>query len=123
MNSDYDDWYEENAPCSNESSRRSRSRSSDGSIAEFRLVNMRLTLILTAILFVALVIGFASGCGNNRTIFVPEDSPMRLGPNARSRVWVRVDGSKEWVLSGNTIDLPEGWYIVPSSYVRPEDGK
>ncbi len=35
----------------------------------------------------------------------------------------RVDGSKEWVLSGNTIDLPEGWYIVPSSYVRPEDGK
>jgi hypothetical protein len=123
VNCGYDDWYEENAPCSKESSRRSRSRSSDGWIAEFRLVNMPRMLILTATLFVVLVIAFASGCGNNRTIFVPEDSPMRLGPNARSRVWVRVDGSKEWVLSGNTIDLPEGWYIVPSSYVRPEDGK
>jgi hypothetical protein len=78
---------------------------------------MPLTLILIATLFAALALAFASGCGNNRTIFVPEDSPMRLGPGTSARVWVRVDGSKEWVLSGNRVDLPEGWYIVPSSYV------
>jgi hypothetical protein len=24
----------------------------------------------------------------------------------------------EWVLSGNEIAVPEGWYIVPSSYVE-----
>jgi len=84
---------------------------------------MRPMLILIAILFVALVLGSASGCGNNRTIFVPEDSPMRLGPNVKARVWVRVDGSKEWVLSGNAVPLPEGYWIVPTSYVKEESDK
>lgn len=78
-------------------------------------------LLLTAMFFVVLVIASASGCGNNRTIFVPEDSPMRLGPDVRARVWVRVDGSKEWVLSGNTVPLPEGYWIVPTSYVTEKE--
>jgi hypothetical protein len=42
---------------------------------------------------------------------------MRLGAGVRARVWVRVNNA--WELSGNAIDLPEGWYIVPSSYVDP----
>lgn len=113
----YDDWYERNAPCLNESSRRSRSRSSVGSTGESRARRARLTAILTLICCAALVLGFASGCGNNRTVFVPEDSPMRLGAGVRARVWVRVNNA--WELSGNAIDLPEGWYIVPSSYVDP----
>jgi len=75
-------------------------------------------LWLTVILCAALALASASGCGNNRTVFVPEDSPMRLGPNTSARVWIRVDGSKEWVLSGNKVPLPEGWYVVPSSYVE-----
>ena len=116
MTQGYDDWYEENAPCWSESSRRSRSRLSRGWIAEYRLIGWLWMPILTALLCAVLVVGFASGCGNNRTVFVPEDSPMRLGPNSRARVWVRIKG--EWVLSGNEIAVPEGWYIVPSSYVE-----
>jgi len=28
---------------------------------------------------------------------------------------MRIDGV--WTLSGNRIDVPEGWYLVPPSYV------
>lgn len=52
-------------------------------------------------------------------MFVPEASPMRVGPNARFRVYHRVAG--EWTLSANTIQVPEGWYIVPPAYVEPEE--
>lgn len=76
-------------------------------------------LTLTAILFAALVIGFASGCGSSRTVFVPEASPMRVGPDARVRVYHRVAG--EWTLSSNRIEIPEGWYLVPPSFVRADD--
>ena len=47
---------------------------------------------------------------------MPDESPMRLGPEARARVYHRVAG--EWVLSANAISLPEGWYIVPTRYVE-----
>ena len=50
------------------------------------------------------------------TIFVPEESPMRAGPHAEMRVYHRVDGT--WVLSNNRIQVPEGWYLVPPSYVK-----
>jgi len=63
----------------------------------------------------ALALGCASGCAA-RTVFVPDESPMRLGPNAKARVYHRVGG--EWTLSSNAIELPEGWYIVPSRYVK-----
>jgi hypothetical protein len=76
-------------------------------------------LTLTAILCAALVIGFALGCGSSRTVFVPEESPMRVGPDARFRVYHRVGG--EWTLSANRIAIPEGWYLVPPSYVRAEE--
>lgn len=60
-----------------------------------------------------------SGCGTagNRTVFVPESSPMRIGPKARFRVWVKPAGSAEWELSSNEVAVPEGWYLVPPSYV------
>ena len=63
----------------------------------------------------ALVLVFGVGCSPNRTVFVPEASPMRVGPRASMRVWMRLDGA--WTLSGNKIDIPEGWYLVPPSYV------
>lgn len=66
--------------------------------------------------FAVAVIGFASGCGT-RTIFVPEESPMRVGPNSRLAVYHRIDGV--WTLSENQIPIPEGWYLVPPSYVKP----
>jgi len=75
-------------------------------------------LILTSIVCVLLVIAFATGCGGNRTVFVPEASPMRTGPDSRIKVYHRVAG--EWTLSENKILIPEGWYLVPPSFVSGE---
>lgn len=41
---------------------------------------------------------------------------MRVGPAARMRMYQMVDG--EWQLSGNALDVPEGWYIVPPSMAK-----
>ena len=71
-----------------------------------------------ASLCVALALVCASGCAPNRTVFVPEDSPMRVGPSSSMRVWMRLDGV--WTLSGNRIEIPEGWYLVPPSYIEEE---
>jgi len=75
-------------------------------------------LILTLIAFALLVFAFASGCSGNRTVFVPESSPMRVGPRSILKVYHRVNG--EWLLSENTIVVPEGWYLVPPSFVVGE---
>jgi len=72
-------------------------------------------LTWTAIVLSALAIALLSGCAS-RTIFVPEESPMRVGPRAELRVYHRVNG--EWTLSQNRIEIPEGWYLVPPSYVK-----
>ncbi len=63
---------------------------------------------------VALALAFASGCGP-RTVLVPESSPIRVGPGVSGRVYVREAG--EWTLSANKVEIPEGTYIVPPSYV------
>lgn len=75
-------------------------------------------LMWIVILCAAQVLAFASGCAANRTVFVPEASPMRVGPSSSMRVWMRLDGV--WTLSGNRIEIPEGWYLVPPSYVAEE---
>ena len=95
------------------SSHGSRSESSRTS-SSARAGRLR-TPILILLLFVLPVIGFASGCGS-RTVFVPEESPMRIGPSSSLRVYHRIDGV--WTLSENRIAIPEGWYLVPPSYVR-----
>jgi hypothetical protein len=64
---------------------------------------------------VALALAFASGCGP-RTVLVPESSPIRVGPGVSGRVYVREAG--EWTLSANEVEIPEGTYIVPPSYVE-----
>ena len=74
---------------------------------------LRATLILLATLSLLLALVFASGC--TRTVLVPESSPVRIGPGARARVYALVDG--EWILSDNAVDLEEGWYMVPPSFV------
>ena len=61
---------------------------------------------------------FLNGCVASRTVFVPEDSPMRVGPNNNVVVYTYETG--EWVLSENRIKIPEGWYIVPPSFVKEE---
>lgn len=77
-------------------------------------VVLRAMLILLAIASLLLALVFASGC--TRTVLVPESSPVRIGHGARARVYALVGG--EWILSDNSVDLEEGWYLVPPSYVE-----
>lgn len=65
----------------------------------------------------SLALGFASGC--SRTVLVKEGSPIRIGPDAEARVYVLVGG--EWTLSSNTVQIPEGWYLVSPEWVDMED--
>ena len=44
---------------------------------------------------------------------------MRVGPMVTGRVYHRLAG--EWVLSQNAIAIPEGWYLVPPSFVEQEE--
>lgn len=71
----------------------------------------------------ALVVALTSGCGGNRTVFVPESSPMRTGPGFKGRIYTLKPGTspEEWELSGNSVSIPEGYYLVPPSYVRQDD--
>lgn len=101
------------------SSRPSPSASLPGLIEDCRAIQRLLMRMLIASLCVALLLDCAFGCAPNRTVFVPEASPMRVGPSSSMRVWMRLDGV--WTLSGNRIDVPEGWYLLPPSYVaEPE---
>jgi len=97
------------------SSHRSPSRSSLGLTSASSARLLPWMLMWTVIVLSALAVGSLSGCAS-RTIFVPEESPMRVGPRADLRVYHRVGG--EWVLSENAIRVPEGWYLVPPSYVK-----
>jgi hypothetical protein len=71
-----------------------------------------LTWILIA--FTGLALAFASGC--TRTVLVPESSPVRIGPGTKAKVYVLDRG--EWSLSNEPVALPEGWYLVPPSFVE-----
>lgn len=73
-------------------------------------------LMWTALFTAALVLAFASGCA--RTVLVREGSPLRIGPKTEARVYARVGG--EWELSENRVEVPEGWYLVPPSFVETE---
>lgn len=55
-------------------------------------------------------------CGCSRTVLVPESSPIRIGPATRARIYVMTDG--EWELGANCVEIPEGWYCVPPSFVE-----
>lgn len=72
-------------------------------------------LMWIVLLLSVLALASAIGCAS-RTVFVPEESPMRVGPRSEIRVYHRVNG--EWVLSNNRITVPEGWYLVPPSFVK-----
>jgi len=75
----------------------------------------RLRLIATLACFAVLVIVFVTGCGP-RVVLVTEDSPVRAGENMRGRVYALVDGA--WMPSKNIVRVPEGWYMVPPSFVE-----
>jgi hypothetical protein len=71
-------------------------------------------LTLTAMACAGLVTAFLNGCA--RTVLVAEGSPLRIGPKTAGRVYTRV--GDEWILSENRVEVPEGWYLVPPSFVE-----
>lgn len=75
------------------------------------------SLGLTVLCCAGLVAACAAGCGP-RVVLVPEAAPVRIGPETRARIYAMTDG--EWQLSANRCDLPEGWYLVPPSFVEEE---
>ena len=72
-----------------------------------------------AVLCGAAVGALLTGCAGSRTVFIPEASPIRIGPRADMRVYTLIDGT--WTLSANEVRIPEGWYCVPPSYVAEEE--
>lgn len=92
------------------------SRPSNGLSVEDRL---QVILLLIALLFAGLALGYATGC--TRTILVPEAAPIRIGPDANLRVYAVDPESKQWRLSENRVNVPEGWYAVPPSFVEDPD--
>ena len=76
----------------------------------------------TTAVCVAAAVVCATGCA--RTTLVPEGAPIRIGPNARARIYKvsppSADGRREWVLSPAPVDIPEGWYLLPPSFVPDE---
>jgi len=73
---------------------------------------------LTAACCAALAVAYGAGCAASRTVFIPESSPIRMGPAVHARVYTLIDG--QWTLSENRVEIPEGWYCVPPSYVAEE---
>ncbi len=106
--------------CLTDSSQQSHSRCSTGLSGAPRKAWWPWTPTATVMLFVVLALASMSGCAS-RTVFVPEESPMRVGPMTMMFVYHRVNG--EWILSRNKIAIPEGWYLVPPSFVSNEPRK
>ena len=75
---------------------------------------LRATLIPIALFSSVAALPYASGC--TRAVLVPESSPIRIGPATRARIYAMTDGG--WELSANCVEIPEGWYCVPPSFVE-----
>ena len=56
-------------------------------------------------------IASATACGGPRVVVSEHSGVVRIGPDVRGRVYVW-DGT-DWVLSRNSVQLPEGWYCGP----------
>jgi hypothetical protein len=74
------------------------------------------TLTMIAAFLLAAALAFAIGC--TRTVLVSENSPIRMGPEVKGRVYVKTEDG--WKLGDNDVTIPEGWYCVPPSFVENE---
>jgi hypothetical protein len=58
------------------------------------------------------------GCAGPRVVFLPAaDAPVRAGPNLSGRVYVWTGST--WELSGNSVTVPEGFYIWDAGDAAP----
>lgn len=103
-------------PCSATSSRVSSERLRPSSSGSSESRARRRTLRAVLFFFAALAVGLLTSCV--RAVLVPETSPVRLRESVRARVYV-LDGNR-WTESANRVELPEGWYLVPPSFVEEE---
>ena len=62
---------------------------------------------------------FVCAVACQRVVLVTEASPTRIGPDTRARLYTLGDDGK-WTLGDNRVEIPEGWYLVPPSYVAEE---
>lgn len=99
--------------CSLLSSKESSPRSLASSSVSSASLRLDRTGRTVAIACVAPALVFATGCV--RTVLVPETSPVRLAEPVKARVWIMENGT--WTRSANSVELKEGLYIVPPSYV------
>ena len=102
-----------------DSSRRSSSASLNRSFVLISLHGLR--FLLTVILFCCAVLALAFAFGCSRAVFIPESSPIRVGPNCKTKVYLLING--EWTLSDNSVVIPEGWYCVPPRFVDEDESK
>ena len=59
---------------------------------------------------------FASGCRTSVVILDSQQDVVRLGDDVTGHVYTWQDG--RWVLSGNKVRLPQGWYAGPGPAVK-----
>lgn len=106
--------------CLIESSDKSRSPCSLGSSSDLSAALLRKTLLWIVLASSALVIASATGCGS-RTILVSESSVLRVAPSVRGYAYLWDAEAKEWRIGGTMITYPEGWYLVPPSFVEDDE--
>ena len=119
MTYDYDDWYEETAPCSTESSPPWHSRFLSTLKNALSAVTSRAMLPLIVLSCVAAALGFASGCG--RTVLIPEAAVLRVARDVKGHVYSWNEADQEWQMSAQKIAYPEGWYLVPPAYIEEDE--
>jgi hypothetical protein len=83
---------------------------------ELRRQRQRSAQIFYAVAVVGLLNISVVAC--SRVVLVNEASPIRIGNNIHGKVYT-FDGTN-WTLSDNDVSLPEGWYLVPPSFVAED---
>jgi len=54
---------------------------------------------------------WSSGCGNTRTILIPNGEPVQLAEPVEARVYVSVLGER--INTESRVEIPEGWWCLP----------
>jgi len=96
--------------------------SQDSSLRESTAGRLLSILLPIAAVSVALAVACLYGCGR-RVVLVREDSPVRIGPGAKARLYTLDGSTGEWSLSENQAELPEGWFLVSPMWLDEEEQK
>ena len=68
----------------------------------------------------AIISAFAvSPAACSRAVFITDSAPARVGPDCRGRVYT-LDDKGAWILSDNSVLIPEGYYFVSPVWIQDE---